>query len=352
MKQAHRILWPRGNFTRIFTLLFFFLAGCATPRQCLISSERKGTLGYEATVVDRGQSYSVWRDRLVQRMQYDFGVYGLNKVTKDSTFTWGYPETVEGHDDGVVKRRLSIKSLLDNQTIPILVLSSKTTPSDDRVDVVLVIHGHHESIDDVTSMKSQMRGLGLRLARAGFVVVVPELRSFGEFRIDGKGHNAYIRKKPDGKFVGEVVADMVSVAEFVKQYYTNLHTLNVVGHSLGGYIALHFSALDPDINRTVVSGMFFPYTCLNSNYHHACQHFKQFEEAAEFSDVAGLIAPRKLMIHFGKEDKYYTPAVDSLFHNAQQIYKDNNARDSIVLSVNPDKKHEVNPDTVIPFLRD
>ncbi|MBI4992359.1 MAG: alpha/beta fold hydrolase [Candidatus Harrisonbacteria bacterium] len=303
------------------------------------------------TVVDRGQSYTVWRSKLVQQMQYDLGLQNLNETAKDLTFTLGYPEIMQGHDDGMMKTHVTIKSPFDGQMIPVLILSSKTTLSDDRADVVLLIHGHHESIDDMTNVKSQMRGLGSQLARAGFVVLAPEIRSFGEFEINHKGHGAYIRKKADGEFLREVLADMFSVTEFAKQRYKNFRSLNVVGHSLGGYIALHFSALNPAIQRTVISGMFFPYACINTNYHHACQHFSQFEEAAEFSDVAGLIAPRKLLVHFGRDDKYYTPAVISIFHRAQRIYEDQGAKDAIVLEVNPGRKHEINPETVLPFLK-
>lgn len=343
----------RSNLKGIFIFSFIFIAGCAAPRECLISSGAKGTLSYETAVGDRGQSNYVWKEKLTEKLKDNLGLVDLFGSAWAIVFTAGSSESLRenGNDLELVKTYVSISSLLDGRSLPAFIVSPKNVSDNNRIDLVILIHGHHESIEDMMLPETQMHGLAIKLAQAGFVALVPEIRSFGKFQIKGKNHYSYVRNKPDGEFLRETVADMFSAAEFAKQHYKNLRSLNVVGHSLGGYIALHLSALDPEIDRTVISGIFLPYLCINSFYHHSCQRFRKIEKFAEVSDIAGLIAPRKLLLHFGEDDKYHTSASDKLFYRTQKIYENAGVKEFVILDINPGRKHEVNPESIIRFLR-
>ena len=181
-----------------------------------------------------------------------------------------------------------------------------------------------------------------------------EMRSFGEFLIDGKGHDAYIAGLEDGEFVGQVVLETGQVANAIADLFPEeeLHTVAIFGHSFGGYIALHVGALVDRMDFVMSSGHFLPYACINTDFAHAGQDIIAMEGVAEIYDVTALAAPTgaNVDLFFGAQDSLFTSASVESFERLEVIYDKLGASGEPSIHVNPSIGHEVDPDAVIAAL--
>ena len=116
------------------------------------------------------------------------------------------------------------------------------------------------------------------------------------------------------------------------------------------YLALHFGALFDDVAGTVVSGIFLPYACINTDYHPGCQHFAGMAGHADTSDVAGLIAPRRLLVQFGGRDRFYSPAVGGLVARTQDAFAGQGAAGAFRFDLDERGGHALRPQAVSDFL--
>jgi len=188
----------------------------------------------------------------------------------------------------------------------------------------------------------------MRLAASGRVVLVPRIRSLGGFGVQGLGHRAYHRSKGDGVYLKEVMADALSAIRHIRARFPRHSSVRLVGHSLGGYVALHLAAVDPSLGGAFVSSFFVPYACVNSGYHDGCQKFAGLQERADFFDVAGLLAPRPLAVQYGAQDRHYTKAVDASYARTAAVYDKLGGRISLVIS--DGLEHVLEPDAVLDFM--
>jgi dienelactone hydrolase len=200
-----------------------------------------------------------------------------------------------------------------------------------------------------------MRNVGGRLLDEGYVVVSVELRSFGDFKVDGLDHDAYISGLEKGEFVGQVVLDNVQVGEAVVNLFKDREgsTISILGHSFGGYIAIHVGALIDGISHTMTSGHFLPYACINTDFAHHGQDILSIEGVAEIYDVAGMIAPAgEFHVFFGGRDSLFTSGSRESFERLESIYEAQGAPGNATMDVNPSIGHRVDPDAVIGRLPD
>ncbi|MGH3770407.1 MAG: lysophospholipase [Pseudonocardiaceae bacterium] len=110
-------------------------------------------------------------------------------------------------------------------------------PRDRARAVVIIVHGGHEH-------SARYAHVGARLATAGFAVYAADHRGHG--RSDGRRGNI--------ERMALIVADLSSFVRFALQRHPGLPVF-MVGHSLGGLIALHY-ATEPgaSLDGLVVSG--------------------------------------------------------------------------------------------------
>lgn len=327
------------------------LLACRLPDVCWRYTTAPGSLGYETVVLRQRRPFLWWQNELRNTLRDKLGLGLISTKPLPVHYRIGTPiviTTVPGPK--LVRQEVVVESLLDGARIPIH-LFARTPLAAGPTDVVILIHGHGSSAEDALREGSKLKAVGLRLAQAGFVVLVPELRGFGRFRLLDLGHKLDLRGKAEGQFLREVMADSFSCLEFAKMNFPNRNRLSIVGHSLGGYIALHIAALSSDVDGAVISGIFLPYACLNTDYHHECQRFRGIVGFAEVFDIAGLIAPRPLLIHFGEQDKFYTPVVQDILSKAKKIYTGLDHINALKVHVTPNIKHELDVDVTLAFLR-
>ena len=82
----------------------------------------------------------------------------------------------------------------------------------------------------------------------------------------------------------------------------------VMGHSMGGEVALWAGALDPKIGAVVSSGFAGDYGIMANNGAHPCFQWlhADLREYIDSSDLAALVAPRALVVMQGKTDTLYS----------------------------------------------
>lgn len=333
----------------VFALVFL---ACRPPDECWRGTTAPGNLSYETVVLRQRRPSSWWQNELrnTLRDKLELGLISTKaRFVHYRLSTPTFMTTVPGPQ--LVRQEIVVESLLDGAQIPIYLLALTTSPAAGPTNVVILLHGHGSSAEDALREGSKLKAVGLRLAQAGFVVLVPKLRGFGRLRLLDLGHKLDLRSKAEGQFLREVMADSFSCLEFAKMNFPNRNKLSIVGHSLGGYITLHIAALSRDVDSAVISGIFLPYACLNTDYHHECQRFRGIVGLAEIFDVVGLIAPRPLLIHFGEQDKFYTPVVQDILSKTEKIYTDLGSRNTLKVHVTPNMKHELDVDATLAFLR-
>jgi dienelactone hydrolase len=205
--------------------------------------------------------------------------------------------------------------------------------------------------DQKICISKQNLDYGRRLAQHGFMVFAPEQRGFGQ-RIDSipditventPGHNSCRALAFNAMLLGKTaiglrVWDVMRTIDYIRsRQEPMIEEIGCLGFSGGGTTTLFASALDLRITVAVVSGYFNTFhASIMSHYHCECNYIPSILQYAEMSDIAGLIAPRFLLIESGVDDPIYpVEAAEAAFHELQRVYA--------LLKVSNRLEHEVFP---------
>lgn len=178
---------------------------------------------------------------------------------------------------------------------------------------LLLMHPHDADSSDMTEPRERYaRGLALELARAGFVTLTPDIRSFGRFRPGGRRHwgsDGYARAvRVDGDvFVRLAVNDARVALDLLRELPgVDPRRLGMAGLSVGAFITLVTATVEPDLEAVAISGFLVPLDLVMSSKHHYCQHLRPLLDIAASAELAATVFPRALQIHWGDEDTFYT----------------------------------------------
>jgi dienelactone hydrolase len=177
-----------------------------------------------------------------------------------------------------------------------------------------------------------------QLAQQGFFVVAPEQRGFGVRMesqpelVDGGPLSIWRSSCPAVAFnalllgktaIGLRVWDVMCTIDYIRARPEPLvDGIGGLGFSGGAMTALFSAALDPRITVAVLSG------CLNTfrasimaSVHCPCQYIPGILQVAEMADIAGLIAPRPLLIESGANDALFPiAAARAAYVELQRVY--------------------------------
>jgi len=241
---------------------------------------------------------------------------------------------------------------------------------------VLAVQGHGSvwgvlGIDD-----DYHHGFGVELCRAGFVVLVPELRGFGNLADlaahDGQRKLAYwnwgevmaYTLTTDAflkghTLIGDTLEDLYAWGSYVCEY-TNQPNYAIAGISYGGDLALMLAALDVRIHKTFASGTLGSMVpiferCYNAPAHCVPNLLKYMDR----QEIVSCIAPRSLCVHYGELDvpsptnfsASYNETAIPAFQEVQRFYGLFGAENAIRLVVSPAMKHEMDNAALIEYLR-
>ena len=301
---------------------------------------RYGEWAPELTFSGNGtDDWSAWRDKSIK-------VLGAIMGSPPSIID-PHPEIEYSiRDDGLMRERVVFDVEL-GLSIPCLVLYRDQLPRSHGMAAVICCHGHggtKESVAGIRSSDAAVRIIdeynydyGLRLANAGFFVLCPDLRGFGE-RSDPQNHYQG-RDICDINFLKGCIGGIYPLAQNVwdiQRCVDYLKTreeidgsrIGIMGLSLGGTVALFAAAIDDRIRASDISGFVNPlyrYGIRDANFC-GSQIVPQLYRYFDIPDIAGLIAPRPLMLEMGIYDSCF-PVQDQLvgFTKVEDIYRIANA---------------------------
>lgn len=155
------------------------------------------------------------------------------------------------------------------------------------------------------------RAMGPRSVKEGRAALVIEARSFGECSINGYGTSCTETAKTailmGRTLIGERVHDAACALDAVLANFP-IDEGNIVatGNSGGGTAAYYFSALDERVSVCAPSCSICTFEgSIIAMEHCMCNHIPSIRRYFEMSDIAGLIAPRPLIIAAGREDPIF-----------------------------------------------
>jgi len=244
----------------------------------------------------------------------------------------GFPERVPLEPEIVEKKEFedyTREKIIFNSAPDISVTGYLLVPK--RINLpapgVIALHGHGYGKDDIvgiwedgterTIADGYQKDFGISLVRHGFITFAIEQACFGERRepedIARDKYQSSCRKVSFwamllGKTVlGMRVWDVMRAIDYLETRKEVMKTsIGVMGISGGGMSALFSSALDERINCAVVSGYLNTFKdSILSVYHCECNYIPGILKYAEMYDIAGLIAPRYLLVESGTKDNIF-----------------------------------------------
>ncbi len=258
------------------------------------------------------------------------------------------PTEIDSTDEGDFRRDLLVLQTLPGEYMPVYVLTPNRT--DTPYKPVIALHGHGSwgvrsivGIDD-SAAAAEFSALlhydyARQIARMGYQVFAPELRGFGgrlEYReralqaadptaqwvssCERVSLNALMSGKT---LMGLRVWDTLRLIDYIQSRPdVQAGELACVGLSGGGTLTMYTAALDMRVTCAYISGAVNTFRdSILSIDHCLCNYVPGILEYAEMDEIAGLIAPRPLVIEHGLRDPIYPPhGVEAAAETLRRIY--------------------------------
>ncbi len=251
---------------------------------------------------------------------------------------------VEEMDKGDYLRQKIVLRTAAHCLMPVYLLVPKGATS--PLPVVLAFHGHGYGAKDIVGLwedgserqnpDGYQKHFGVALCRAGFAVAAPEISCFGERRTDFSHlqtgqqapstctHTAMLAFHLGLSPLSLRVHDAMRLVDYLEtRPELDCGRLGAMGISGGGMHTLFSTCIDTRIRACVVSGYFstFRDSVLAMN-HCACNYVPGLAEFGEMHDLAGLIAPRPMLVEAGDHDPIFPlRAVRAGVAKARAIYR-------------------------------
>ena len=209
--------------------------------------------------------------------------------------------------------------------------------------VVIALHGHGPGkVKPVAASQdywgqpvdvSGERDYAVQAVRRGYLALAPDLRGFGEMMLrEQLGSDKYasctemtMRAMMVGRsLVGMRVLDMSSLVDWlVTQPQVDPARLFCTGQSGGAVATVWAAALEERIAAAIPSGGFCTFEHSIMSIHHCpCNYAAGVLDLCEWSDLAGLIAPRPLLIVTGAVDSIFPlEGVRIAYEQTREIYQ-------------------------------
>jgi dienelactone hydrolase len=281
------------------------------------NSKTKKQLGFTAGNANDARA---WQAKARQALADCLGFLDEAKVGAE-------PREIEAVDRGsYVQHKIIIRTSPRSQ-LPLYLLIPKKVAKPRAT--VLAFHGHGYGVKDIVGLwedgserltpDGYHRDFGSALAERGFIVAAPEISCFGERLMANHAtfgatclsstcHNAATYAIMLGKSAaGMRVLDGLRVVDYLlTRKDVDADNIGAMGISGGGMHTFFSAAIDTRIKASVVSGYFCDWRhSILSIFHCTCNFVPGLLNLGELSDLAGLIAPRPLLVEHGTHDHIF-----------------------------------------------
>ena len=185
------------------------------------------------------------------------------------------------------------------------------------------------------------RAMGLRAVKEGFCALVIEARNFGESSLTGYGIScteaAKIALLMGRTVIGERVWDAMRILDAVGEAFTEVDMKKIVctGNSGGGTATYYLACMDERITAAAPSCSVCLYgDSIAAMPHCLCNHIPSVRKYFEMGDLAGLIAPRRLVVAAGIKDEIFPiDGTMAAFEKIRMFYEAYDATENCALVV-------------------
>jgi len=222
-----------------------------------------------------------------------------------------------------------------------------------------------EKVDNLVTVGERIEQLDADVAvqavDRGFLAIAPNTRGFEancipdvNDRHDGRDcRSQLIHALLAGRTViGERVWDLACLIDWaLARPETDPSAVLMMGNSGGGVATLYAAACDERVTVAVSSCAFCTFVGAGGAVHHCdCNAVPGMLRFGEFHDVAGLIAPRPLLIVHGRTDPLFPPAeIERAVEGVRRIYAAAGAAGALAHAYGP-AGHRFYSDLMWPFV--
>jgi cephalosporin-C deacetylase-like acetyl esterase len=262
----------------------------------------------------------------------------------------------------------------ENLSIPgYLLIPKEGTP---KKSAVMAIHGHGRAEPCVGMRDDYHHFFALEMAKDGHVVLCPELRGFGSLRDLAAGMEinrldywiggySQFTLVTDGflygnTLIGETVEDLLRWEKWFVESQ-GVTEFDVAGISYGGDLSIIYPVFSDRVRRIFASGTMGSFGVIFQRCYNAPAHcIPGILKWMDRSDIAGMNAPRPIVVHFGELDTpsptnasaSYNETVPQSMQELRDIYKAFGGEGAVKLIVTPGKHHEMDIPELLKFFRD
>lgn len=241
-------------------------------------------------------------------------------------------------------------------SVPCIVLRPKDMKANRSNPAIICCHGHPVDLgkDPVAGIKSSPAhsqqielmnyNYGEQMAKAGFFVIVPELRGFGERNDTHDRHDVcnvnYIKGSIMGIYPQMLnVWDMKCCIDYLEtRGEVDPERIGMMGLSYGGTMTTFTAAVDPRIKAADIMGYINPFSAFAIARGNFCgsQIVPNLYKYFDTHDIAGLIAPRPLLIEMGiYDDCFYIQDLLKGYEGVKRIYEAADAAENLESDIHP-----------------
>ena len=261
-------------------------------------------------------------------------------------------------EDGDIVRERVVIDTEAHMSVPCHVLYPKGLAKNKGAAAVVCVSGHNPvgcalvagvagEPEDYAYMRKENCDYGLQMARAGYLAIVPELRGFGERR-DGPdpypGRDSCDVNFNIGALFGRYMLslniwDVRRVIDYLEtRPEVDAGRIGMMGLSYGGTMTTFTAAVEPRIKAADIMGYLNPlaaFAVRNANFC-GVQYVPNLYTWFDTWDIAGLIAPRPLLVEMALFDQCF-PIQDTVrgFEGIEAIYQAAGARDLLYRDLYP-----------------
>ena len=260
-------------------------------------------------------------------------------------------------EDGLIRERVIFDSE-EFMSVPCVVLRPAEMPADKSGRAIVCSHGHgpfgkepvagNATTPELrANIEQHHYNYGEEMARRGFLTISPDLRVFGE-RSDGndpypgrdKCNVHFVRGAIMGIYTLTLnIWDMMCCVDYLQtRPEVDPKRIGMMGLSQGGTMTTFTTAAEPRIQAADIIGYVNPWVEFGIKRANFCgsQIVPNIWRYMDTHDIAGLIAPRPLLIEMGIHDTCF-PIEDTLkgFHGVQRIYRAAGCEDRLWADIHP-----------------